>query len=189
LTVITENADPSLVIQVWVGGNPCLVTITVARPDVVEGWPERQLNQKFTLQTVSGKAFHILKEFFSLTVGRRPLKICVFVANITNNLILGLDILRPYDASVDIGREMLRMAEEVISLWSPGAVPRPYSLVVAKNQVIPAQCEGMIMARLESHRSRKWSSRTKSAGPSSSRDLRIQNLGSSPSRGTSEGLK
>jgi hypothetical protein len=166
------------------------VTIPVARPDVVEGWPERQPNQKFTLQTVSGEAFHILKEvFLTLTVGRRPLKICFFVANVTNNLILGLDILRPYDASVDIGREMLRMAEELISLWSPGAVPRPYSLVVAKNQVIPAQCEGIIMARLESHRSRKWSSRTKSAGPSSSRELRIQNLGSSPSRGTSEGPK
>jgi hypothetical protein len=28
----------------------------------------------------------------------------VFVANITDELILGLDILRAYDASVDIGR-------------------------------------------------------------------------------------
>jgi hypothetical protein len=54
LTVITENADPSLVTQGWVGDKPCLVTVdtgayvTVARPDIAAGWPERQL-YRFTL--------------------------------------------------------------------------------------------------------------------------------------------
>jgi hypothetical protein len=39
LTVIKENANPSLVTQGWVGDKPCLVTVdtgayvTVARPD------------------------------------------------------------------------------------------------------------------------------------------------------------
>jgi hypothetical protein len=84
----------------------------------------------------------ILKEvFLTLTLGRRPLKIWVFVANITNELILGLDILRAYDASVDLGRQTLRLAGEEISLWSRGA---------AKDQVMPAKCEGILMARSES---------------------------------------
>jgi hypothetical protein len=74
----------------------------------------------------------------------------VFVANITDELILGLDILRAYTASVDIGRQTLRLAEEEVSLWSPGAGPRPSGLVVAKDQVIPAQCEKVVMARMES---------------------------------------
>jgi hypothetical protein len=73
----------------------------------------------------------------------------VFVANITDELILGLDILRAYDASVDIGRQTLRLADEEVSLWSPGAGPRPSSLVVANDHVIPAQCEGIVMARME----------------------------------------
>jgi hypothetical protein len=73
----------------------------------------------------------------------------VFVANITDELILGLDILRAYDASVDIRRQTLRLAEEEVSLWSPGAGPHTSSLVVAKDQVIPAQCEGVVMARME----------------------------------------
>jgi hypothetical protein len=38
----------------------------------------------------------------------------VFVANITDELILGLDILRAYDASVDIGRQTLRLADEEV---------------------------------------------------------------------------
>jgi hypothetical protein len=42
----------------------------------------------------------------------------VFVGNITDELIFRLDILRAYDASVDIGRQNLRLAEQDISLWS-----------------------------------------------------------------------
>ncbi|XP_023721756.1 uncharacterized protein LOC111872274, partial [Cryptotermes secundus] len=73
----------------------------------------------------------------------------VFVANITDELILGLDILRAYDASVDNGRQTLRLAEEEVSLWSPGVGPCPSSLLVAKDHVIPARSEGIVMARME----------------------------------------
>jgi hypothetical protein len=172
LTVITENADSSLVTQGCVGEKPYLMTVdtgayvTVARPHIAAGLPERQPNQRFTLQTVFGEALPILKDIFLiLTLGRRPLKIWVFVAGLTNEFILGLDILRAYDASVDIGQQTLRLAEEV-SLWSPGAEPRPSSLIVDEDQVIPALCEGTVMARLEPPRSRIWSGRTEPAGPS-----------------------
>jgi hypothetical protein len=92
------------------------------------------------LQTVSVEALPIMKE---VSLERRPLKIGVFVANITNKFILGLDILRAYNASVGIGHQMLRLGEETVSLWSP-------QLAVANNQVRPAQCEAVLMARLDS---------------------------------------
>jgi hypothetical protein len=121
--------------------------VTVAMPDVTNGGPERQPNQPFTLQMVSGETLPILKEIFlALMLGRQALKIWVFVADITNVLILRLDIPRAYDASVDIGRPTLCLAEDEVSLWSPGAIPRPSSLVVASDQVIPAWCEGIIIA-------------------------------------------
>jgi hypothetical protein len=89
---------------------------------------------------VSGEVLPILKEvFITLTLGRRSLKIRVSVADITNKLILGLDVLRAYDACVDIGRQTLLLAEEEISLWSPGVRPRSSNLVVAEDQVITAQ--------------------------------------------------
>jgi hypothetical protein len=120
--------------------------ITVARPDIADERPERQPNQRFTLQTVSGETLPILKEFFlTLTFGLRPLKIWIFVADIINEFILGLDILRTYDAYIDIRRQTLCLAEEEVSLWSPGVGPRPSSLVVARDQVIPARCEGIII--------------------------------------------
>jgi hypothetical protein len=91
-----------------------------------------------------------LKEvLLTLTLGRRPLRIWVFVTNITDELILGLDILLAYDASVDKGRQTLHLADEEVLLWNPGAGPRPSSLIVAEDNVIPAQCKGIVMARME----------------------------------------
>jgi hypothetical protein len=101
------NANPSLVTQGWVSDMPCLgavdtgAYVTVTRPDIADGWPERQPNQRFTLQTVSGETLPILKEvFLSLTLGWHPLEIWVFVTDITKEFILGLDILHAYDASI-----------------------------------------------------------------------------------------
>jgi hypothetical protein len=82
-------------------------------------------------------------------LGRRPLKIRVFIADITE-FILGLNILHTNDASIDTGCQTLRLAEEEVSLWSPEAGTHPSSLVVAKDQVIPARCEGVIITRVES---------------------------------------
>jgi hypothetical protein len=67
------------------------------------------------LQTVFGETLPILTDIFlTLTLGRRPLKILVFVANITNKFNLGRDTLRAYDASVDLGQQMLRLAKEEV---------------------------------------------------------------------------
>jgi hypothetical protein len=100
-TLLTERAEPSLVIKGWVGDKPCLVTIdtgayaTAARPDTAVGWPEKQPDQRHTLHTLSGEPIPILKEvFLTLDLVHRPLKMLVFVATITNNFFLGLDIQR-----------------------------------------------------------------------------------------------
>jgi hypothetical protein len=104
------------------------------------------------LWTVSAEALSILKEVFvTLTLGRHPLKIWVFVADITNELILGLDILRAYGASVDLRHQTLCLEEEEVSLWSPEARLHPFSPAAAKDYVIHAQCEGIVMANWRVH--------------------------------------
>jgi hypothetical protein len=49
-----------------------------------------------------------------LTMGQRTLRSWVFVVDIADNFILGLDILRAYDASVDIGRRVLRLGQDEV---------------------------------------------------------------------------
>jgi hypothetical protein len=58
-----------------------------------------------------------------MALGWRPLKFRVFVANITNKFVLGMDKLHACVASVDLGRQMLHLAEEEVSLWSVGQGP------------------------------------------------------------------
>jgi hypothetical protein len=70
---------------------------------------------------VPEKTLPILKEvFLTLPPGQRPLKIWVFIANITNEFILGLGMLRAHDASGHLRSQTLRLAEENVSLWSAG---------------------------------------------------------------------
>jgi hypothetical protein len=119
--VLAEWAEGSLLADGWVQEKPCRVTIdteasaTVARPDVVAGLPERELSQPYVLQTASGGTIPVMKEaHVELTMGRRPLSCWVFVADIKDDFILGLDILRAKDASVDIGRRVLRLGQDEV---------------------------------------------------------------------------
>jgi hypothetical protein len=48
-----------------------------------------------------------------LALGRLLLKIWGFAANISSEFIMGLDILRDYDASVAMGRQTPRLAISV----------------------------------------------------------------------------
>jgi predicted aspartyl protease len=119
--VLAEWAKGSLTADVWIQEKPCRVTIdtgassTVARPDIVAGLPERELSRPYVLQTASGETILVVKEArVELTIGRRTLRSWVFVADITNDFILGLDILRAYDASVDIGRRVLRLGRDEV---------------------------------------------------------------------------
>jgi hypothetical protein len=98
---------------------PCHVTIdagafvTVARPDIVVGLPERRPGRQCAQQVGSGRTIPVVKEsLVQLTLGQRALNIWMFVADITDEFILGLDILRAYDASVDVGHNVLRLGQE-----------------------------------------------------------------------------
>jgi hypothetical protein len=98
---------------------PCRVIIgagafvTVARPDIVVGLPERRPGRQCVLQVGSGRTIHVAREaLVELTLTQRALKIWVFVADIMDEFILGLDILRAYHATVDVRRHVLRLGQD-----------------------------------------------------------------------------
>jgi len=125
-------------------------SVTIARPDIVAGKPERKPSRAYVLQTASGETLPVLKEaLVELTLGQRALRIWVFVVEVTDEFILGLDVLRAYDASVDLRRHLLRLGQEEVTLWRPGAQPKSARLSLVGDEVIPARCETVVMARLE----------------------------------------
>jgi hypothetical protein len=89
--------------------------VTIARPDIVTELPERELSRPHVLQTASGGTIPIVQEArVELTLGRRTLRIWVFDAEITDDYILKMDILRAYDASVDVGRHVLQLGQDEV---------------------------------------------------------------------------
>jgi hypothetical protein len=125
-------------------------SVTIARPDIVAGQPERKPSRPYVLQTASGETIPLLKEaLVELTLGRRALRIWVFVAEVTDEFILGLDVLRAYDAFVDLGRHLLLLGQEEVTVWRPGAQHKSARVSLTGDEVIQARCKRVVMARLE----------------------------------------
>jgi hypothetical protein len=67
------------------------------------------------LTTASGETIPVVKEVsVELNLGRHTLRIWGFMANITDEFILGLDVLQDYDASVDVGHHVLQLGLEEV---------------------------------------------------------------------------
>jgi hypothetical protein len=65
-------------------------SVTIARPDMVVGQPERKPSRAYVLQTASGETIPVLKEaLVELSLRRRALRIWVFVAEVTDDFIMG----------------------------------------------------------------------------------------------------
>jgi hypothetical protein len=85
--------------------------VTVARPDIVVGLQGRRPRRECGQQLGSGRTITVVREALrELTMGQSTLNIWVFVADITDELLLGLDILRAYHVTVGVGRHGLRPA-------------------------------------------------------------------------------
>jgi len=154
LNILRQGMHDSLIAEGWIQGKPCQVTIdtgasvTIAHPDKVAGQPERKPSRTYVLQTASGETIPVLKEaFIELTLGRRALRIWVFVVEVMDEFILRLDVLQAYDASMDLGH-LLRLGQEVM-LRKPGTQPKSARLSLTGDELIPARCERVVMARLE----------------------------------------
>ena len=137
-------------------GNTCWVTIdtgasvTIARRDIFAGQPERKPSRTYAFQTASGEIVPVLKEVLvELNLERQALRIWMFVAEVMDEFILGLDVLRAYDASVDLGRCLLRLGQEEVTLWRPSAQRKSARHSLVGDEVIPAPCERMVIVRLQ----------------------------------------
>jgi hypothetical protein len=122
LKVLAKWTEGSLNAYGWIREKLCRVTIdtgasvTIARPDR-RGAARKGATRPYVLQTTPGKTIPVVKEArVELTLRRRTLRIWVFVADITDDFFLGLDILRAYDAPMDVRRHVLRLGRDEVSV-------------------------------------------------------------------------
>jgi hypothetical protein len=123
---------------------------TIARPDTVAGQPERKPSRAYDLQTASGETNPVLKEaLVELTLGQWTLRIWVFIVEVTYEFTLGLDVLQAYNASVNLGRHLLWLGQEEVTLWRLSAQPKLSWFSRVSDEANPAPCKKVVMARLK----------------------------------------
>jgi hypothetical protein len=76
LNVLGQGTPDSLLAEGWIQRKACRViidtgaSVTIARPDIVAGQPERKLSSAYVLQTASGETIPVLTEaLIELTLG------------------------------------------------------------------------------------------------------------------------
>ncbi|KAJ4443007.1 hypothetical protein ANN_04656 [Periplaneta americana] len=123
LKPVDRRCDDGLIAEGRIRGRPCRVLVdtgamlTIARPDVVRGLPGRTPLRQYELRTASGESLPIQREvFLDLTLGKRKLEMWVFVANITEDVVLGLDAMWLLDATVDVQHRILCLGRDDVFL-------------------------------------------------------------------------
>ncbi|GFT21110.1 transposon Ty3-I Gag-Pol polyprotein [Nephila pilipes] len=135
-------------------GVPCLMlvdagaNVTLFRTDIAQ-----KLNQQFIytapnifLKTATGEKANIHGKLdASIECGSRRFQLKVYVADITDPCILGLDFLREFNFTVDLERNEIRTGGEEIPLFSANVeFPKFCSIFVKGKTVIPARSECLI---------------------------------------------
>jgi hypothetical protein len=102
-----------------------------------------------TVRSASDVRTDVKEALVQMTPGLRALNICVLIADITDEFILGLDTLRAYDASVDVGRHVSRLEAEDL-LVTEAHTTSVFSVVAAYRE---SQEKPLVMWLVRWHRS------------------------------------
>jgi hypothetical protein len=73
----------------------------------------------------------------------------IFAAEITDEFVLGLDVLHEHNVSVDLGPCVLQLGEEEVVVWQPGACPCSFPYANGSNEVIEGWCGRVMTMQLK----------------------------------------
>ncbi len=104
------------------------------------------------LRTVTGETAPIEgKARLQLKIGSTTVSHDMWVANIQDECIVGLDLLEPLGCLVDLSESVLQIGEEEIALQKPDKrpVPKCYRVVLETSVTLPPRSESVVPARVE----------------------------------------
>jgi hypothetical protein len=82
--------------------------VIIARPGIVAGLPKKELSQPHVLKMMAGETYPVLVVVLvKLTLRQCHLQIWASIIEITDKFVLGLDVLCPHNASVDLKQHVL----------------------------------------------------------------------------------
>ena len=126
--------------------------ITIVRPDVIEASSAKIMPTKTVLGTVTGETAPVQgRGLLRVTLGNCETTHDVWVANIVEEGIIGLDYLVANNCQVDLGGKLLYLGNDEVPLFSESQ-PQSNSLsrvVVRRTVAVPAMSEAIIPGELK----------------------------------------
>ena len=102
------------------------------------------------MQMASGETIPVLKEsLVELTLGQQALRIWVFRRRGYGWVHLGVRCFAGLRCICGPRTPSATTGKEEVTLWRPGAQPKSARLSLSGDEVIPARCERVVVARLE----------------------------------------
>ncbi|UYV79411.1 K02A2.6-like [Cordylochernes scorpioides] len=156
-----RNTENGLLLRGFINGRSCDMVIdtganvTLVRTDVFQNLypkPAEVRMKPISLQTATGeraKVHHCV--LLSIQIGSKIFQHKGYVADIMDECIIGLDVLRQFGLSIDIGRNLLRTSDEDIPLLTSQQLHnfQVCRVLALEDTQVPPRSECVIKGQLE----------------------------------------
>src|SRR6195952_4123536 len=116
---------------------------TIVRRNILPDWRVATPSKKYIITTANGETMDVSGEMIvDIELGCTRIPHKVFVADITDPVILGMDFMDYHGVVLDVGQRSMRIGNEEFILKynrEPGIQTR--QIILAENLVIPARSE------------------------------------------------
>ena len=136
-----------------VDGRKCVITLdtraarTIVRPDIVSGPIESANGLK--LHTATGESAAIKGKKVKIRIGKTHYYHEVLVADIVDEVILGMDFMRANDFMVDVGRGVLYHDNIELPLQPNGTETSTKRVILEHRERLPSNSETIVWGTLE----------------------------------------
>ncbi|XP_063215566.1 retrovirus-related Pol polyprotein from transposon 412 isoform X1 [Bacillus rossius redtenbacheri] len=153
---LLRRGQDSLLLNGWINGRQCLLTVdtgasvSIIRSDLVSRDKLKRTPIPYRLKTATGDTAPVHGWLESeVRIGTWTLPQKFLVADITDEVILGVDIMNQYGFVIDMEGQVLRIKGEEVALFTPDQLEVPVMQVVVSESVsIPANHEQIVAARI-----------------------------------------
>nr|WPV71156.1 MAG: replicase [Ips erranti-like virus 3] len=123
---------------------------TIVRPDIVKHCRISDTGTKFILETAAGESMPVLGiHEAEVKLGRHVFNHTVFVANITDDVLMGLDLMEQHKFQLDLENRLIKTGQDEIVMMTPEQDMRVRKVTLQEDVNLPARSETIVKVNLD----------------------------------------
>lgn len=140
-----------------IAGKPCQLVVdtgathTIIRSDLLPKWRHGTPGKKYIITTASGETMNVSGEVeIGIGLGSKTIAHKVFIADIADSVILGMDFMDSHRVILDVGERVMKLGnEEIVMRRGEESTNRIRQVVLTDDLILPARSEVITSVNLE----------------------------------------